>query len=169
MTVTLGGYAQPNTSGTPIASVTWQWGDGQTTTGSFPQSHTYSRTGTCVITVTVTDSVGHTAASSVTISVSGTSTTSSQITQTIANTSIPIGGGSSNALLYVVAGIVVAVVLVGVFFLLRKRRKAAPKPTVVTQSTPEMDAKLQRLKQMLDSGLITQADYEEQKRKLGVS
>jgi hypothetical protein len=68
------------------------------------------------------------------------------------------------------------VVLVGVFLALRRRgRKGAvgpapvaaiSPPRAVQEISPESAEKLQKLRRMLDLGLITQEDYEEQRKRL---
>jgi len=84
--------------------------------------------------------------------------------------------GITNAMMYAAIGIVVVVVLlVGVFVTLRRGRKVTARPVPVATTSqpesvqgisPETAEKLQRLKRMLDLGLITQEDYEEQRKRL---
>jgi hypothetical protein len=119
-----------------------------------------------------------------------TSFSSSTATSSTAPTS-----GSSNSELALYAGIAVAVVIVVLAIVLIMRRrgrrappppsppptppsvtaKQVPPPPVTTEPTPvkptapitpETAQRLQRLRSMLDQGLITQTEYDEQKRKL---
>ncbi|MGI0026606.1 MAG: PKD domain-containing protein [Nitrosopumilaceae archaeon] len=60
LTVTIDGNTQGTTPGSDITNVNWDWGDGQTTTGLFPQTHTYSSSGTYTVKVTAYDSYGST-------------------------------------------------------------------------------------------------------------
>ncbi len=54
MSATIYGNAQSG-SGNPIINISWDWGDGQTSFGKFPQTHTYAQSGTYTVTATVTD------------------------------------------------------------------------------------------------------------------
>ncbi len=58
LTVTIGGSARTSAAASSILSVQWIWGDGESTTGPFPQSHTYAKSGTYTVTVVVTDGAG---------------------------------------------------------------------------------------------------------------
>jgi hypothetical protein len=83
------------------------------------------------------------------------------------STNIPTSGSGSTLWLY--AAVIVAVIIVaaaGGFFVLRRRRSrtmavGAPPAVINTQS----EQKLARLKNMLDAGLITQEEYDEQRKK----
>jgi hypothetical protein len=85
-------------------------------------------------------------------------------------------GVTSGVIMYAAIGIVV-VVLVGVILALRRRRSkqtmspspvaAISPPKSVREISPDTAEKLQRLRRMLDLGLITQEDYEDQRRRLG--
>ena len=70
--VTINGVTQPNTQGATITKIDWNWGDNQTTTGWFPQTHQYAQAGTYIVTALVTDSNGLTglASTSVTLPLS---------------------------------------------------------------------------------------------------
>ncbi|MDE1863036.1 MAG: PKD domain-containing protein [Thaumarchaeota archaeon] len=57
LTITINGKSQPRTQGASITRTTWDWGDGQSTTGDFPQSHTYSDAGTYTVKVTAYDNL----------------------------------------------------------------------------------------------------------------
>lgn len=166
LTATINGITQPTTAGATITSLTWQWGDGQTTTGFFPQTHTYAQSGTYNVVVTATDSNGLTGSASESVSVGGLASSS---------TSQATSSGSSLWLsVAIIAVVVVIVALAGFIVLLRRRRRTptAPAPSaplVTTQAppvSPQVAQKLQQLKAMLDAGLITQEDYNDQKRKL---
>jgi len=75
-----------------------------------------------------------------------------------------------------IAAAVIALLLVLLMVTRRRGRKLPPsQPTPTARSTPaqqprpitpEVAQKLQQLKSMLDAGLITQEDYEAQKKKL---
>jgi PKD repeat protein len=71
MTVTINGGTLPTTQGAIVTRIGWNWGDGQSTTGWFPQQHTFAAAGTYQVTVTATDSNGQngSASTSVTIAV----------------------------------------------------------------------------------------------------
>jgi hypothetical protein len=111
---------------------------------------------------------------------SSTLTTSSSSTPstTILSSALVSAAATVNSLLiYAAVGIVVVVVLVGVFLTLRGRgRKGTvgrvPAVTISPQGSaqtisPGTVEKVQRLRRMLDLGLITQEDYEEQRKRLG--
>jgi len=67
--VTVSGVATPG-SGCSIVSVTWTWGDGQSSsTSSFPASHTYASVGTYSISATAHQSDGQTASASTSVKV----------------------------------------------------------------------------------------------------
>ena len=55
MTATIYGNAQSGT-GKSLDNISLNWGDGQSSTGQFPQAHTYSQSGTYTVTVSVIDS-----------------------------------------------------------------------------------------------------------------
>jgi PKD domain len=67
--VTVNGVTQPGGSNCSISSITWSWGDGQSSTDFFPATHTYSEGGTYPITVTAHQSDGQTAESSSSVTV----------------------------------------------------------------------------------------------------
>jgi hypothetical protein len=54
LTVTIDGYAVAGI----VSNVTWSWGDGQTSLGYFPQSHTYAKPGTYEVNITLFDCTG---------------------------------------------------------------------------------------------------------------
>ena len=164
-TVTINGVATPGASGAPISSINWNWGDGRTSTGSFPQIHTYLQAGNYNVVVIAIDSNGQAASAIEQVSISslaqGTSTNSAT------------GASSSNNLLYAVIAVVILLAIVGAVVMVRRRGKPqSMEEPPMTQATseprlsPETSRKLEQLKQMFDKGLITQEDFEEQKRKL---
>jgi len=65
-TVDINGVASP---GSLVSSISWSWGDGQVTTGFFPQIHDYSSSGRFTVTVTAEFNDGSTASASVNVSV----------------------------------------------------------------------------------------------------
>ncbi|MGP8057023.1 MAG: beta strand repeat-containing protein [Nitrososphaerales archaeon] len=70
LSVNVNGAATPG-SGCSISSITWNWGDGSpSTTGGFPQIHTYSTAGTYTIKATAQQSDGQTASYSESVTVS---------------------------------------------------------------------------------------------------
>ncbi len=87
LTASLAGTDSPGSNGFAITELTWQWGDGTTTTGWFPQSHTYAAGGTYTITVTATDSDGQTGTASTTVTVNAPSSNASPLN--ITNTMLP--------------------------------------------------------------------------------
>ena len=87
-------------------------------------------------------------------------------TRTVAPSVFGIGMTSS-MLIYTAIGIVALILVVSIFFALRRRgRKATLSPAYPKMMTPDTTEKLQRLKRMLDLGLITQEDYEDQKKRI---
>ena len=73
--VSINGVALATTQGASITVMNWQWGDGSTSNGFFPQTHTYNQGGTYTVTVTVTDNNGLSVSASKTVTV-GTGGTS---------------------------------------------------------------------------------------------
>lgn len=62
--VTISGSVLAQSS--PVSTLTWNWGDGSITTGSFPQSHTYGASPqTYTVIITATDSSGNTGTASI--------------------------------------------------------------------------------------------------------
>ena len=96
------------------------------------------------------------------------STTSTTTTSSVSGSNLPLYGG--------IAAAVIALLLVLLMVTRRRVRKLPPsQPTPTARSTPaqqprpitpEVAQKLQQLKSMLDAGLITQEDYEAQKKRL---
>ena len=64
--VDINGAASPGAS---VTNISWNWGDGTTTTGFFPQSHTYASSGSYYVQVTANYNDGTSASSSQTVSV----------------------------------------------------------------------------------------------------
>lgn len=60
-TVKVNGYTGSGGVGCSITAITWSWGDGQSSTGFFPTTHTYSSSGIYTITATAHQSDGQTA------------------------------------------------------------------------------------------------------------
>jgi len=58
LTATINGVAQPTTQGSSISKITLDWGDGQTSNGLFPESHTYTEPGRYTIIITAFDTNG---------------------------------------------------------------------------------------------------------------
>lgn len=76
MSATVYGNAQ-SSSGKTLSNISFNWGDGQTSIGQFPQTHAYSQSGEYTITVVVTDNG---LSSSATTNLVISSSTSSSIT-----------------------------------------------------------------------------------------
>ena len=86
--ITINGVTQPTTPGATITSINWNWGDGSTSNGLFPQTHTYNQKGTYTINVTVIDSNGLSASTSETTNVIGiTNPTTSRMMPSASSTS----------------------------------------------------------------------------------
>ncbi len=51
LTVSINGITLPATASASITGIDWDWGDGQKIKGWFPQTHTYSQTGTYTVSV----------------------------------------------------------------------------------------------------------------------
>jgi PKD repeat protein len=77
LTATVNGVALPGPSCTIIGYIHWNWGDGTSSSGQFPATHTYSSSGTynIVATVEVTDTTTGSASISVTVPSTTTSVT----------------------------------------------------------------------------------------------
>lgn len=73
LSVSVNGGTSPCGTGTSIASISWDWGDGTTSTSWFPANHTYCAAGTYSITATSHQSDGQTASASTSATVSGPS------------------------------------------------------------------------------------------------
>jgi PKD repeat protein len=70
LTVTINGDAQPTTSGASITEIKWDWHDGRSTTGWFPQTHTYAKKGTYNVRAVAYDSNGLSTCKSTSVTVS---------------------------------------------------------------------------------------------------
>lgn len=126
LTVTINGAAIP---GATITNISWQWGDGQTTSGFFPQTHTYSIAGTYKVIVTATNSAGLSGSSSEnvivgsssasTAQISTTAETSSSVTTTSKATST--GGGIPEFPFQALATSVIVVAIVLTYIVNRRR------------------------------------------------
>ena len=73
LTATVNGGTSPCGTGTTITSISWDWGDGDTSSSFFPATHTYCATGMYNITATSHQSDGQTASTSASATVSGPS------------------------------------------------------------------------------------------------
>ena len=65
---TVSGSAEAS-PGNYLSSYSWDWGDGETSTGAIPQTHWYSNSGNYTITLTVTDSGGLTSTTTTSVDV----------------------------------------------------------------------------------------------------
>jgi hypothetical protein len=94
LSVTINGTAEPTTYGATITSITWQWGDGQSSSGGFPQTYTYAQSGTYTINVTAIDSNGLAASAYVSVTFTPPPPGPGQIGATAGpiNISVPSGG-----------------------------------------------------------------------------
>ena len=77
LTVSVNGATMPTTPGATITQISFDWGNGATTIGWFPQIYTYSLNGTYTINVTSTDSNGLSGSASTEVSVQGPTSTPS--------------------------------------------------------------------------------------------
>lgn len=102
---------------------------------------------------------------------------SGEATSALSSTNIPSGGTGLSITTYTeIAGVVIVVVVLGGLFALRRRKgktttaPPTPTPPITPSQGPtislQSDQKLQQLKSMLDAGLITQAEYDEQRKRL---
>ncbi|MGI0141643.1 MAG: PKD domain-containing protein [Candidatus Micrarchaeales archaeon] len=78
-TVTVGGFAGAAAGGESISTINWNWGDGTTSSGNFPQTHVYTNQGSHQISITATDNNGNAG----TITTSASTFTSSTTTPPI--------------------------------------------------------------------------------------
>jgi PKD repeat protein len=69
LSVTINGGTSTAAPGASITSISWDWGDSQTTTSWFPATHSYASPGTYTVTVTSTDSDGNTGSASENVTV----------------------------------------------------------------------------------------------------
>jgi PKD repeat protein/plastocyanin len=69
LTVTINGVANPGYEGASITRINWDWGDGSKEDHWFPATHTYSRAGTYIVTVTVYQSDGLSATKTLSVKV----------------------------------------------------------------------------------------------------
>ena len=106
-TVTIAGRAQVVDAGAKLSSITWQWGDGTTTTSKgFPVSHTYSALGTYTVNVAAADSYGSSATNEVEVIlqpplISISSTTANGFTVTVSGSAMAqITGGRLSTLTF---------------------------------------------------------------------
>jgi PKD repeat protein len=115
LTATIDGYAVAGIPG----PITWNWGDGQTTTGYFPQSHTYAKAGTYEVDVTVFDCTGggKTATASQMVTVGAPLTSSSFSASAITSDA---ASNASQALLW--AGFLASAATVALLALVLRRR-----------------------------------------------
>ena len=115
--ITAGGsvtFSTSPTGGSGTYTYLWSFGDGTTSTAQGPPAHTYSKAGTYVVNLTVTDSLGTSVKDSVTITVKAPS--SSALTLGTTGT-------------YIVVGVVVVVVAaLAALLLLRRRKKPVSAP-----------------------------------------
>ncbi|MDE1824794.1 MAG: PKD domain-containing protein [Candidatus Micrarchaeota archaeon] len=75
--VSISGSASPTASqATNIAYINWNWGDGQTTSGFFPQSHTYTSNGDFIVRITAYDNIGNSASTLESVNINNQATTS---------------------------------------------------------------------------------------------
>jgi PKD repeat protein len=87
--ITLQGTA---TGGTPPYAYYWNFGDGHSAMGQYPE-HTYEEEGTYTVTLRVEDSAGHTATDDATVTVAG-------IDELVANAGGPYQGAPSEAVFF---------------------------------------------------------------------
>ena len=88
-----------------------------------------------------------------------------------------VSPASTPLMIYGAVGVIVIVALIAIIGAVRGRKRSARSAHVATVSSPrpvqrispESAEKLQKLRRMLDLGLITEADYDEQRKRLSAS
>ncbi|MDE1828701.1 MAG: hypothetical protein KGI25_00100 [Thaumarchaeota archaeon] len=106
LSVSVNGQAQATTQGASITKIDTNWGDGQTSSGQFPQTHTYSQGGTFTINATAYDSNGLSSSNSTSVTVQ----------------SVPPPGPNPDQTVAVAVGIAVAAVIIGIAIWSKRRR-----------------------------------------------
>jgi len=86
-------FSQAAATGTGALTYAWNFGDGNTATGTLNPTHTYQTTGTYSAQLTITDALGIPASSTLTVTVNSTSTSSSPAVS--AGSPITVNAGSS--------------------------------------------------------------------------
>jgi PKD repeat protein len=103
-------FSTSPTGGSGTYSYAWTFGDGTTSAAQGPPAHTFSKAGTYVVNLTVTDTLGGKASDSVSITVNAAPSTGPSL--------------SGSTLTYLVIGIVVVLVaIIAVVLLMRRRKK----------------------------------------------
>jgi PKD repeat protein len=87
--VQINGVATP---GNLVTNISWEWGDGQQTSGFFPETHTYAATGTYTVQVTAHYNDGSTALSSETVTTSPSTVSPTYSTLILTPSSVPADG-----------------------------------------------------------------------------
>lgn len=98
--VSINGAEFASTPGASLVSTLWNWGDGFTTSSSFPATHTYTGAGTYLVQVSATDSNGLTGSSSISADVTGSTALVppqlSLFTPTVSGQSVLVNGVSNS-------------------------------------------------------------------------
>jgi PKD repeat protein len=111
-TITAGGtvtFSTAPTGGSGTYTYAWSFGDGTTSTAEGPPAHTYAKSGTYVVNLTVTDTAGGSVKDSVTITVNAASS-----------------GLSSTDTYLIIGGVVVVLAVIAALLLMRRRKKPSP-------------------------------------------
>ena len=98
-TVTISGSARITDPGAKLSSITWQWGDGTTSTSKgLPASHTYAALGTYTVSAVATDNYGSSATSQVEVVIQpplvSISSSVSGLTATVSGSAVAQATGS---------------------------------------------------------------------------
>jgi hypothetical protein len=113
LSVRINGIAIPRGQSTTIASVSWNWGDGQSSTNGFPATHTYARAGNYIIMIEASQNDGLTTFKSISINIQ-----QSLFSQHEASTGF-------SPILLVAGAIAVAIVSIAT---MRYRKRKKPRP-----------------------------------------
>jgi hypothetical protein len=128
LSVTINGSVKSLT-GASVTSISWNWGDGQTTTGEFPETHSYTNNGTYTIVVTATDNNGQSGSNSIQVTVPlatttlsmGTAITTTSTTTTTTPTTITTAP-PSEVWTWVAVGIIIVIVIAIVAWALMRKK-----------------------------------------------
>jgi hypothetical protein len=118
LTVTINGVATPGYEGASITKIKWDWGDGNSEDSWFPVIHTYSSSGTYIITITVYQSDGLSITKTMNINILPENKSLNPVYQDQSNTIIPI-----KIIGYLVIIIPLAIPVVAILTLRRRRKE----------------------------------------------
>jgi PKD repeat protein len=118
LTVTVNGVTKPGYEGASITKIKWDWGDGNSEDSWFPVIHTYSSSGTYIITITVYQSDGLSITKTMNINILPENKSLNPVYQDQSNTIIPI-----KIIGYLVIIIPLAIPVVAILTLRRRRKE----------------------------------------------